>query len=142
MVTIHHRGTEDTEKEMDDLALRDPLTKRSIGLAIAVHRELGPGLLESAYEECLCFELKQAGIAYERQVSLAIVYKGIRLDCGYRLDLVVRQELIVEIKSVDQLLPIHEAQLLTYLRLSGGKVGLLMNFNTVVLKDGIRRFVL
>ncbi|MBV8458934.1 MAG: GxxExxY protein [Acetobacteraceae bacterium] len=127
---------------MDEISPRDPLTKRIIGLAIAVHRELGPGLLESAYEECLCFELKQAGIAYGRQVPLAIVYKGIRLDCGYRLDLVVRQELIVEIKSVEQLLPIHEAQLLTYLRLSGRNIGLLMNFNTVVLKDGIRRFVL
>jgi GxxExxY protein len=121
---------------------RDPLTERVIGVAIGVHRELGPGLLESAYEECFCFELKQAGVGYARQVPLAIVYKGMRLDCGYRLDVVVQRELIIEIKSVEQLLPIHEAQLLTYLRLSRHKVGLLMNFNTVVLKDGIRRFVL
>jgi len=121
---------------------RDPLTNRIIGLAIAVHRELGPGLLESAYEQCFCLELTQAGIEYVRQVPLAIVYKGIRLECGYRLDVVVQRELIIEIKAVDQLLPIHEAQLLTYLRLSGHKVGLLMNFNTVVLKNGIRRFVL
>jgi GxxExxY protein len=121
---------------------RDPLTNRVIGLAIGVHRELGPGLLESAYEECLCFELKQSGIDFSRQMPLAIVYKGIQLDCGYRLDIVVQRDLILEIKSVDQLMPIHDAQLLTYLKLSGHKVGLLMNFNTVFLKDGIRRFVL
>jgi GxxExxY protein len=127
---------------MADILPRDPLTNRVIGLAIGVHRELGPGLLESAYEECLCFELKQSGIVFGRQVPLPIVYKGARLDCGYRLDVVVQGELIVEIKSVDHLLPIHEAQLLTYLRLGGQKVGLLMNFNSVVLKDGIRRLVL
>jgi GxxExxY protein len=127
---------------VENLPPRDPLTNRVIGLAIGVHRELGPGLLESAYEECFCFELKQAGISYSRQMPLAIVYKGVRLDCGYRLDVVVQRELIIEIKSVEQLLPIHEAQLLTYLRLSGYRVGLLMNFNIVVLKDGIRRFVL
>ncbi len=126
---------------MENIPARDPLTNRIIGLAIGVHRELGPGLLESAYEECLCCELKQNGIAFARQVPLPIVYKGIRLDCGYRLDVVVRNEVILEIKSVDQLLPIHDAQLLTYLRLSGSKVGLLMNFNTVILKDGIRRLV-
>jgi GxxExxY protein len=125
----------------ENIAARDPLTSRVIGLAIGVHRELGPGLLESAYEECLCFELKQNGIASGRQVPLPIVYKGMRLDCGYRMDIVVQGELIVEIKAVDQLLPIHDAQLLTYLRLSGHRVGLLMNFNTVVLKDGIRRLV-
>ena len=127
---------------MENISLRDPLTNRVIGLAIGVHRELGPGLLESAYEECLCFELKQSGIVFGRQVPLPIVYKGTRLDCGYRLDIVVQGELIVEIKSVDHLLPIHEAQLLTYLRLGRQKVGLLMNFNSVVLKDGIQRLVL
>ena len=121
---------------------RDPLTSRVIGLAIDVHPELGPGLLESAYEECLCFELRQSGIVFARQVQLSVVYKGVHLDCGYRLDIVVQSAVIVEIKSVDQLLPIHDAQLLTYLRLSGYKVGLLMNFNTVVLRDGIRRLVL
>jgi GxxExxY protein len=126
---------------MENLPARDPLTNRIIGLAIGVHRELGPGLLESAYEECLCFELKQSSIIFSRQVPLPIVYQGIQLGCGYRLDIVVQGELIVEIKAVDQLLPIHDAQLLTYLRLSGHKVGLLMNFNTVVLKDGIRRLV-
>ncbi len=127
---------------MENNPPRDPLTNRVIGLAIGVHRELGPGLLESAYEECLCFELKQSGIDFSRQMPLAIVYKGIQLDCGYRLDIVVQKDLILEIKSVDQLMPIHDAQLLTYLKLSGHKVGLLMNFNTVFLKDGIRRFVL
>jgi GxxExxY protein len=126
---------------MENISPRDPLTSRIIGLAISVHRELGPGLLESAYKECLCFELKQSGILFARQVQLPICYKGVCLDCGYRLDVVVQGRLIVEIKAVDQLLPIHDAQLLTYLRLSGHKVGLLMNFNTTVLKDGIRRFV-
>ena len=127
---------------MESLSPRDPLTNRVIGLAISAHRELGPGLLESAYEECLCFGLKAAGIAYSRQMPLAIVYKAVRLDCGYRLDIVVQRELIIEVKAVEHLLPIHHAQMLTYLRLSGHKVGLLMNFNTLVLKDGVRRFVL
>jgi GxxExxY protein len=127
---------------VENLSPRDPLTNRVIGLAIGVHRELGPGLLESAYEECLCFELKEARIAYSRQMPLAIVYKGLQLDCGYRLDIVVQRELIIEIKAVEQLMPIHDAQILTYLRLSGHKVGLLINFNKVLLKDGIRRFIL
>jgi GxxExxY protein len=121
---------------------RDPLTERVIGLAIGVHRALGPGLLESAYEECLCFELREAGILFDRQLPLPIVYKGVRLDCGYRLDVVLDRALIVEIKSVERLLPIQGAQMLTYLRLSGIKTGLLVNFNSVVLKDGLRRFVL
>jgi GxxExxY protein len=118
------------------------LGERVIGLSIDVHRHLGPGLLESAYEECLCFELKQAGIGYQRQVALPIVYKDVRLDCGYRMDIVVRNELIIEIKAVDRILPVHEAQMLTYLRLSHLRAGLLLNFNNVVLKDGLRRFVL
>ena len=118
------------------------LSDRVIGLAIAVHRQLGPGLLESAYEECLCFELKQNDIPHQRQVPLPVVYKSIRLDCGYRMDVVVGEKLILEIKSVEHLQAIHEAQMLTYLRLSGLKVGLLMNFNSVVLKDSLRRFVL
>jgi GxxExxY protein len=118
------------------------LGERVIGLSIDVHRHLGPGLLESAYEECLCFELKQAGIGYQRQVALPIVYKDVRLDCGYRMDIVVRNELIIEIKAVDRILPVHEAQMLTYLRLSRLRAGLLLNFNNVVLKDGLRRFVL
>ncbi len=118
------------------------LSERVIGLAVDVHRQLGPGLLESAYEECLCFELSRDGIAHSRQVRLPVVYKDVRLDCGYRMDLVVETQLIVEIKAVERLLPLHDAQMLTYLRLSRCKVGLLMNFNTVKLKDGLRRFVL
>ena len=127
---------------MDSSGDRDPLSERVIGLAIDVHRALGPGLLEPAYEECLCLELRQAEIAHARQVPLPIVYKGTRLDCGYRLDVVVDNALILEIKAVEQLLPIHEAQILTYLRLSRHKVGLIINFNTALLKNGVRRFVL
>jgi len=116
--------------------------ERVIGLAITVHRYLGPGLLESAYEECLSLELREAGLQFQRQVPLPIIYKGIRLECGYRIDIVVEGELVIEIKAVEQLLPIHDAQMLTYLRLSGIRAGLLMNFNNVVLKNGLRRFVL
>ena len=118
------------------------LSERVIGLAIDVHRHLGPGLLESVYEECLCFELKQSGIRYARQAPLPILYKGIRLDCGYRMDIVADGELVIEVKAIDRLLPIHDAQMLTYLRLSGHKIGLLINFNSVLLKDGLKRFVL
>jgi GxxExxY protein len=121
---------------------RDPLTDRVIGLAIEVHRQLGPGLLESAYEECLCHELKTHGIDFRRQVALPINYKGEYLDCGYRMDLVVAGLLIVEIKSVEKLLPLHEAQLLTYMKLGVLKTGLLLNFNTLLLKHGIKRMVL
>ncbi|HEY1933808.1 MAG TPA: GxxExxY protein [Acetobacteraceae bacterium] len=113
-----------------------------IGLAIEVHRQLGPGLLESAYEECLCQELREAGLPFAQQVALPIIYKGRRLSFEYRMDIVVEPGLVLEIKSVARLLPLHEAQLLTYLRLSGHRVGLLMNFNCPVLKDGIRRRVL
>ena len=120
----------------------DALSNRVIGLAIDVHRELGPGLLESAYEECLCFELRQNGIGYSRQVPLPVVYKDVKLECGYRLDILVEKELIIEVKAVERLMPIHEAQMLTYLRLSGRKIGLLMNFHCAVLKDGLRRIVL
>ncbi len=118
------------------------LSERVIGLGIDAHRYLGPGLLESAYEECLCFELRQNGIEHERQVPQSILYKQTRLDCGYRMDIVVERALVIEVKSVERLQPIHDAQLLTYLRLSGLKVGLLMNFNTLMLKDGIRRLVM
>ena len=115
------------------------LTEQTIGEAIEVHRNLGPGLLESAYEECLAHELGLRGVAYERQRPLPIRYKGVKLDCGYRLDLVVDRRVILELKAVEQLLPIHEAQLLTYLRLSGIRYGLLMNFHVPVLIQGIRR---
>ncbi len=117
------------------------LSERVIGCAIEVHRHLGPGLLESAYEDCLYFELAQAGLAARRQVELPVHYKGIRLALGYRLDLLVEERLVLEIKSVERVLPIHEAQLLTYLRMSGLRAGLVLNFNHVVLKEGIRRVV-
>jgi GxxExxY protein len=117
----------------------DPLTERIIGFAIEVHRHLGPGLLESAYEECLCHELSSDGLVFRRRVPLPVIYKSVRLDCGYRLDIVVENAVIVEVKSVERLLPIHEAQLITYLKLSGIPIGLLLNFNTPVLREGIRR---
>ena len=120
----------------------DLLTGKIIECAIEVHRAIGPGLLESAYEECLCHEMQLSGISFERQVSLPVQYKSTQIDCGYRLDVVVEKSVILELKSVEKTLPIHEAQLLTYLRLSGLKVGLLLNFNTSVLKDGIKRMML
>ena len=118
------------------------LSGRIIGIAIEVQRQLGPGLLESAYEACLCFDLTEAGIAFARQVRFPVIYKGARLDCGYRMDLVVDDRIVVEIKAVEHVVPIHKAQLLTCLRISGFRVGLLMNFNPVVLKDGLHRLVL
>ncbi len=118
------------------------LSERVIGLAIEVHRHLGPGLLESSYEQCLCFELKSSGIDHRRQVPLPVVYKDVRLDCGYRMDIVVEHTLVVEIKAIERVTPVHEAQMLTYLRLSGLQIGLLLNFNSVTLRQGLRRFVL
>jgi len=120
----------------------DELSNRVIGCALEVHRVLGPGLLESTYEQCLAHELSLAGISFKLQFPLPVKYKGIKLDCGYRIDLFVNDELIVELKSVDQIMGIHRAQLLTYMKLSGAKVGLLINFNVEMLKSGIKRFVL
>ncbi len=119
----------------------DEISHRIIGAAIEVHRHLGPGLLESAYQSCLTFELKQLGLKVKEQESLPVVYKQVKLDCGYRLDLVVEDEIIVEIKAVEKLLPIHEAQLLSYLRLAKKRVGILMNFHVTVLKNGLKRIV-
>jgi GxxExxY protein len=118
------------------------ITGEIIGAAIEVHRALGPGLLESIYEECLCQELRFREIRFDRQHPLPIAYKGLALDCGYRVDLLVAEAIVVEIKAVQSLDPIHEAQLLTYMKLGGWKVGLLINFNVSVLKDGIRRRIL
>ena len=118
------------------------LTEKIIQAAIEVHRCLGPGLLESVYEECLCHELKRGNTIFERQRQLPISYKGVQLDAGYRLDLVVEKKVIVELKCVEKILPIHEAQLLTYMRLSGIHTGLILNFFTPLLKDGIKRMVL
>jgi GxxExxY protein len=119
----------------------DNVSREVIGAAIEVHRHLGPGLLESAYEACLCQELAMRNLPYERQKPLCLHYKGTDLDCGYRLDLVVAEKVILELKSVEKLDPIHQAQLLTYLRLSRLKLGLLINFNVPVLKSGIKRIV-
>ena len=118
------------------------ITQRVIGAAIEVHRQLGPGLLESSYRECLCRELLLRGIPFEREKPLPLEYKGIHLGCGYRVDLLVDQSVVVEIKAIEALAPIHEAQLLTYLRIGGWRLGLLINFNVAVLKNGIRRRIL
>ena len=117
------------------------LSNKIIGAAIEVHKTLGPGLLESAYEQCLCHELTIRDISFERQKELPVVYKHVRLDCGYRLDILVEKNIILELKSCEKIEPIHKAQLLTYLKLSGKTLGLLMNFNTSVMKDGIIRIV-
>ena len=118
------------------------LTDAVIGAAMEVHRALGSGLLESTYEMCLCRELSIRGLAFEQQVPISVEYKGVKLDCGYRADIVVDWSILVEIKAVDSLLSIHEAQLLSYLKLGGWKIGLLINFNVELLKHGIRRRVL
>ena len=118
------------------------LTQTIISAAIEVHRALGPGLLESAYEECLCKELTLQQISFERQRPLPLEYKGVKLECGYRLDLLVADTIVLEVKAVDAIIPIHEAQLLTYMKLGGWKVGLLINFNVPILKQGIKRLVL
>ena len=119
----------------------EKLTEAIIGAAIEVHRVLGPGLMESAYEECLCHELSLRNIPFKRQVSLPIKYKNIKLDCGYRLDIVCDDKVILELKAIEQLLPIHEAQFITYLKVSNQPIGFLINFNVPVLKDGIIRRV-
>ena len=118
------------------------LTHEIVGAAIEVHRHLGPGLLESSYQECLCHELWLRGIGFRKEYQLPLNYKGIKVDCGYRVDILVEEVVPVELKAVQALMPVHEAQLLTYLRLGGWKVGLLINFNVPVLKQGIRRRVL
>jgi GxxExxY protein len=128
---IHRGGTEAQSK-----LLHSDLTEQIIGAAIEVHRVLGPGLLESAYEECLCRELSLRELPFKRQVSLPVEYKGVKLDCGYRIDLVVSDAVIVELKCVEKLMPVHDAQLITYLNLTGIQVGLLFNFYTEVLTRG------
>ncbi len=135
---IYHGDTEARSK-----LLHEQLTESVIGAAVGVHRALGPGLLESAYEECLCHELHLRGIAFERQAALPVEYKGVKLDCGYRLDLIVENALILEVKCVEHVLPVHEAQLLTYLKMTGKRVGLILNFNVPALtRGGIVRKVL
>ena len=119
----------------------DQVTDKIIGAAIEVHRVLGPGLLESAYEECLCYELSQRGLKFRRQAPLPVTYKGIRLACGYKMDLLVEGMVVVELKTVESLLRVHAAQLLSYLRLAGKPVGLLINFNSPSVKGGLKRIV-
>jgi GxxExxY protein len=128
--------------QRDAEAPRDLLTQRIIAAAIEVHRALGPGLLESAYEECLCHELHLAGMSFERQVPLPVTYKAVRLECGYRMDVVVERQVVLEVKAVEVLLPVHSAQLLTYLRLTALPTGLLLNFSVPVMKNGIKRLSL
>lgn len=132
----HGAHGEHREKLLNDIS------ERIIGGAITVHKELGPGLLESTYEACLAHELTLAGLKVESQKPLSVHYRDVTLDCGYRIDLLVNDTVIVELKAVDSLLPVHEAQLLTYLKLSGMQLGLLINFNVKLLKQGIRRMVL
>ena len=117
------------------------LTGQPIGSAIEVHKALGPGPLESVYEECLCHEFDLRGIPYKRQHAIPVQYKGVKLDCGYRMDILGDDRVVLELKSVDCLEPIHEAQVLTYLKLTGFKVGLLINFNVPVLRDGVKRLI-
>ncbi|MEZ6125727.1 MAG: GxxExxY protein [Planctomycetaceae bacterium] len=120
----------------------DSLSNRIIGCAIEVHRHLGPGLLESTYEQCLAHELRRSNVAFQVQLAQPVRYKDVLLDCGYRIDLLVENQVVIELKSVERLLAIHEAQLLTYMKLTQIRTGLLINFNVTRLKDGIKRFVL
>ena len=120
----------------------DPLSNKVIGCALEVHRSLGPGLLESTYEQCLAWELSHANIPFKLQHPVPVQYKGVKLDCGYRIDVLVGDQLIAELKAVDKILPLHQAQLLTYMKLSQIKIGLIMNFNVKTLKEGIQRVVL
>lgn len=137
-MTIHHGATEAPSR-----LIHEELTNKIIGSAIEVHRDLGPGLLESAYEECLCHELHLRGINFQRQVALPVKYKNINLDCGYRIDLIVEDAVVLELKCLEHILPVHEAQLLTYLKLTGKRVGLILNFFTAALvRGGIVRKVL
>ena len=115
------------------------VTDKIIGAAIEIHRQLGPGLLESAYESCLAYELTELGLKVEKQKPLPVIYKNVKLDCGYRMDLLIEDRVVVEIKSIETLLPIHDAQMLSYLKLSGCKVGLLINFNMQQLRKGLKR---
>jgi len=135
ILTTEHAERAETMKNFNEL------TEAIIGVAMEVHRTLGPGLLESTYEMCLCRELSIRGIPFERQIPIPVEYKGVKLDCGYRSDIVVDGTILLEIKAIESLLPIHDAQLLSYLKLGGWKIGLLINFNVELLKHGLRRRV-
>jgi len=116
------------------------ITREIIRCAIDVHKTLGPGLLESAYEECLVYELRKAGLSLERQISIPVIYQEIKLDCGYRIDILVENSIIIELKTVETFAPVHEAQVLTYMKFAKKEIGLLMNFNVILLKNGIKRY--
>ena len=139
-----HRETQRMHREPQRENLNDmnvnEITEKIIGCAIEVHKFLGPGLLESAYEECLVFELQKAGLKAERQKPIPVVYKDIKLDCGYRMDILVENLVIVELKTVDTLIPVHEAQILTHMKFADKNIGLLINFNVTLLKNGIKRY--
>jgi GxxExxY protein len=137
---MNHRAHRD-HREISTSEELNRISGIVIGAAIDVHRELGPGLLESTYEACLAFELSDRGMKVERQKSLPVIYRAVQLDCGYRIDLLIEDAVIVELKAVERIEPIHTAQLLSYLKLSSKKLGLLINFNVMVLKDGVRRVV-
>ena len=122
--------------------LYEDLSKKIIGAAIEVHKRLGPGMLESAYEECLCYELKLKNLNFERQVSVPIIYKEIKLECGYRMDVLVENKIVLELKSIECFNPVHEAQILTYMRFAEKRLGLLINFNVTKLIDGLKRYIL
>ena len=134
--------TTETQGHREDREHKDPRTSRIIAAALEVHRALGPGLLESAYEECLCHEFYLRGIEFERQLAFPVTFKGLRLDCGYRIDFLVEDTVVVELKAIEKLLPVHHAQLLTYMKVARKCVGLLMNFNVPLLTRGIVRKVL
>jgi GxxExxY protein len=134
--------TTEAQRHRENENQKDPRTAPIIGAAIEVHRHLGPGLLESAYEEGLCHELHLRGLSFRRQVDLPVAYKGVQLACGYKIDVIVQEEVVLELKTVERLLPVQDAQLLTYLKLSGKHVGLLINFNRALLTRGIKRIVL
>lgn len=140
LTTEDAEDTEGKTKEDGKMVLED-LTGKIIGAAMRVHSALGPGLLESAYEACLVFELHRQGLKVARQVELPVIYENVRIDCGYRIDLLVQDAVILELKAVEKLVPLHHAQLLSYLKLSGKEVGLLINFNVVHLRDGIKRLI-
>ena len=136
---VHHEGSKFT-KHVEAVDIEE-IAKQVVDAAFAIHSELGPGLLESTYESCLEHELRARGFHVERQLSQPVIYKGLEIDTGYRLDLLVENAIIIELKSVDQLMPIHQAQLLTYLKLSKKSLGFLINFNVPLIKQGIKRFI-
>ena len=138
----HHEGHEEHEKNEGVIMEFEKLSNKVLGLIIEVHKNLGPGLLENTYKQCLAYELCSAGISFEMEVSLPVNYKSVNISCAYRIDLIIDDQLIIELKNVEKLLPVHEAQILTYMRLSKINIGLLINFNEKYLKNGIKRYVI